>query len=171
MNKYPRQLSKGHNNSVIALSATEAGKIFTPESRVEISIEAENMKFANSINDLVCRFIRIDIDEPNQILVMERLEVLDCRTFEIEIRENMFKELEKKLRELHANGFVHRDIKRPSGINGEPYDNIILTNNGFRLIDVGISAIKSRTGDVLFESYVRAELEELKDFSEYMLNR
>ncbi len=171
MNKYPRQLSKGHNNAVVALSNTEAGKIFTPDSRVEISIEAENMKYANSINGLVCKFIRIDIDEPNQILVMERLEVLDYRTFEIEIREAMFMELEKKLTELHSNGFVHRDIQRPSGFNGEPYDNIILTNNGFRLIDVGISAIKSRTGEALFQSYVRAELEELKDFSDYMLNR
>lgn len=171
MNKYPHQLSKGHNNAVVALSKTEAGKIFTPESRVEISVEVENMKFANSINNLVCKFIRVDIDEPNQILVMERLEVLDFRTFEIEIRETMFKHLEDKIKELHESGFVHRDIERPSGFNGEPYDNIILTKDGFRLIDVGISALKSRTGDILFESYRRAEIEELKGFSEYLLNR
>ncbi len=156
---------------MVAISKTEAGKIFTPESRVEISVEVENMKFANSINNLVCKFIRVDIDEPNQILVMERLEVLDFRTFEIEIRETMFKQLEDKLNELHENGFVHRDIKMPSGFNGEPYDNIILTKDGFRLIDVGISALKSRTGDVLFESYRRAEIGELKDFSDYLLNR
>ena len=44
--------------------------------------------------------------------------------------------------QLHKAGFVHRDIKRPSGLNGEYFDNVLLTNNGLRLIDVGISALR-----------------------------
>ena len=82
--KYPRELSRGNNNVVIALNKSEAGKIFTPDSRVEISTEADNMKYANKINDLVVKFIRIDIDGDNQILVMERLHIVEPRTFEVE---------------------------------------------------------------------------------------
>jgi hypothetical protein len=34
--KYPKELSRGTNNVVVALNKSEAGKIFTPESRVEL---------------------------------------------------------------------------------------------------------------------------------------
>lgn len=171
MGRYPHQLSKGHNNVVVALSSTEAGKIFTPDSRVEISVEADNMKFANKINDVVVRFIRIDIDNGNEVLVMERLKPIDFRAFEVEVREVMFGILIDKIKELHPRGFVHRNIKRPSGFGGEYYDNVILTDEGFRLIDVGISAIKERCGESLFEKYVAEELDELEKFNDYLLNR
>ena len=58
--KYPRELSRGNNNVVIAISKTEVGKIFTPDTRVEVTVEARNMQYANNINGLVVKFIRID---------------------------------------------------------------------------------------------------------------
>lgn len=171
MKKYPQQLSQGHNNLVVALSPTEVGKIFTPDSRVEISVEAENMKYANKINNLVVKFMRVDIDGDNQILVMERLKLFDFRQFEIGVREEMFNSFEEKIKELHKKGFVHRDLRRPSAKGADAFDNIIQTEEGFRLIDVGISATRERTGDKLFDQYVRNELKVIEEFEEYLLNR
>ena len=169
LNKYPRELSRGSNNVVIALSKTEAGKVFTPESRVEISVEASNMKYANKINDLVVKFIRIDIENDNQILIMERLNIFEPRSFEIETREVMYRIFLEKLKELHKNGFVHRDIKRPFGFGGKPFDNLIFTSEGIRLIDVGISALKENAGEDIFKRYIEADLKETEKFFTYMM--
>ena len=57
---YTRKLSSGNNNTVIVLSDTEVAKLFTGDTRSEIGLEAEKMKFANSINSLVVKFIRLD---------------------------------------------------------------------------------------------------------------
>lgn len=169
MNKYPKELSRGNNNVVIALSKTEAGKIFTPESRVEISVEAKNMQYANRVNNLVVKFIRLDIDGDNQVLVMERLTILDPRTLEKEVRNQMYSIFVDELKLLHKAGFCHRDIRRPSGFGGRYYDNVILTESGIRLIDVGISAIKETAGDILFAKYVESEIKEVEEYYEYLL--
>ena len=73
--KYPRQLSAGSNNKVIALSETQAAKLFTGDTRSDIGSEAIKMQYANSINGLVVQFIRLDYNEELQaeMLVMERL--------------------------------------------------------------------------------------------------
>ena len=75
------------------------------------------------------------------------------------------------MHQLHNAGFVHRDIRRPSEITGQPFDNILLTNNGIRLIDVGISALLSQVGEKLFNKYIETEVKELKEFSSYFLSR
>ncbi|MFN9320941.1 MAG: hypothetical protein ACK58Q_10180 [Chitinophagales bacterium] len=75
------------------------------------------------------------------------------------------------MRALHKAGFAHRDLKRPSHISGFAFDNVFLTEKGIRLIDVGISAIKTQVGDQLFNKFVELELNELREFEEYFLNR
>ncbi len=40
---------------------------------------------------------------------------------------------------LHKAGFIHCHLKRPSNIGGLAFDNTLLTEQGLRLIDVGIS--------------------------------
>jgi len=62
-------------------------------------------------------------------------------------------------------------LKRPSDIQGLAFDNILLTEQGLRLIDVGISALKSQVGEVIFKKQVTMELEELEVFKDYFLNR
>lgn len=171
--KYPRQLSRGANNAVLAISEMEAAKLFTGDTRSDIGSEAEKMKFANGINSLVVKFIRLDFDDALQaeMLVMERLYPIDYRAYEVEKRELWCDIFEDEVKELHKAGFVHRDIRRPSGLNGLHFDNVLLTGTGLRLIDVGISALKTQVSDKIFLKYIETELEELKLFRQYFLER
>lgn len=170
--RYPRTLSAGANNTVIALSESEVAKLFIEDTRSDIGSEAEKMKIANQINDLVVKFVRLDsLNEEVEMLVMERLYAMDFRTYEYEKRELWLELFEDELIQLHKKGFVHRDLLRPSNIGGQPYDNILLTNIGFRLIDVGISALKVQVGERLFERFVKQEKEEFEKFRIFVLNR
>lgn len=171
--RYPRQLSAGANNIVIALSESEVAKIYEGDTRSDIGSEAEKMKFANAINGLVAKFSRIDFDEANnwERLVMERLYPMDYRSLEFEKRVLLAEVFEDELKELHRMGFVHRDLNRPSNVPGQRYDNIFLTDKGMRLIDVGISALTSQVGKNLFERYVIEELKELEEFKKFFLER
>jgi serine/threonine protein kinase len=170
--RYPGTLSIGDNNTVIALSETEVGKVFTGDTRSDIGSEAEKMKFANSINSLIVGFIRLDeLNEETELLVMERLFPMDFRAYEFEKRELLLDVFEDELHGLHRGGFVHRDLRRPSDMPGERFDNIFLTNRGLRLIDVGISALKPQVGDRLFSRFVEQELKELEIFRAFFLSR
>jgi serine/threonine protein kinase len=171
--KYPRKLSSGENNTVIVISDTEVGKLFVGDTRSDIGSEAEKMQYANSVNDLVVKFIRLDYNESLQaeMLVMERIQPIDYRAYEVEIREVWLDVFEDELGALHKAGFVHRDLKRPSNISGFAYDNILLTHKGLRLIDVGISALQKQVGNKIFDKYVEIEIKEMAEFREYFLNR
>ena len=168
----PRTLSSGANNTVIALSETEAGKLFLGDTRSDIGSEAEKMKFANQVNGLVVRFIRLDeLNSDAEMLVMERLFPMDFRAYEFEKRELWLDLFEDELEQLHRSGFVHRDLRRPSNMPGLSFDNIFLTATGLRLIDVGISALKHQVGERLFARFVAQEQEEVRLFREFFLSR
>ena len=171
--KYPRTLSSGANNTVIALSETEVAKLFHGDTRSDIGSEAEKMRVANAVNNLVVRFVRLDIDTDLDVdmLVMERLYPLDYRAYEYERKLLWLDLFEDELRQLHAAGFAHRDLRRPSDMPGERFDNVFLTEGGIRLIDVGISALREQVGDRLFARFVERELEELEAFRTYFLSR
>jgi len=171
--RYPRTLSSGANNTVIAISKMEAGKLFHGDTRSDIGSEAEKLKFANRINDLVVKFIRLEVNEELDVdmLVMERLYPMDFRAYEQEIRLLWLDVFEDELKALHSAGFVHRDLRRPSDMPGLRYDNIFLTETGLRLIDVGISALKSQVGDKLFTRFVKREWEEYEVFRKDFLAR
>ena len=171
--RYPKTLSQGANNTVIALSATEVAKLFTEDTRSDIGSEAEKMQYANRINNLVVSFIQLDLDEAKgwEMLVMERLYPLDFRTYEYEARTLQLDVFEEELHQLHNAGFVHRDLRRPSSEAGEIFDNIFLTERGIRLIDTGISALRDSVGKKIFAVYVAQEQKELEAFRQYYLFR
>ena len=171
--KYPSRLSSGANNIVIALSQTEVAKLYLGDTRSDLGSEAEKMKYANTVNALVCRFVRLDFDEELKAdqLVMERIYAIDYRAYEVEKRTLWFDVFMEELTELHSAGFVHRDIRRPSHQGGLQFDNILLTEQGLRLIDVGISYLREQVGKKIFTKAVEIEMEELKNFEEYFLNR
>lgn len=171
--RYPRTLSSGANNTVIAINNNEVGKLFVDDTRSDIGSEAEKMKFANTVNDLVVKFIRLDVNTQlnSDMLVMERLYPLDFRAYEHEKKELWFDVFEDEIAVLHKAGFVHRDIARPSNMPGLKYDNIFLTETGIRLIDVGISALKTQVGEKLFARYIEEELKEIKEFGTFFLTR
>lgn len=171
--KYPRLLSYGANNKVIALTEEAVAKLYTGDTRSDIGSEAEKMKYANTVNGLVCKFLRLDYNDTLQaeMLVMERIYPIDYRAHEIEKRELWLDVFLDEIHQLHLAGFVHRDIRRPSDLTGQLYDNILLTSNGIRLIDVGISALLSQVGDKLYNKYVETELLELEEFKNYFLTR
>lgn len=171
--KYPRLLSSGANNKVIALTEEAVAKLYTGDTRSDIGSEAEKMKYANTVNGLICKFLRLDYNDTLQaeMLVMERIYPIDYRAHEIEKRELWLDVFLDEIHQLHLAGFVHRDIRRPSDLTGQLYDNILLTSNGIRLIDVGISALLSQVGDKLYNKYVETELLELEEFKNYFLTR
>ena len=170
---HPKRLSTGAHNVVIALSETEAAKLFVDNTRSDIGAEAEKMKFANSINDLVVKFVRLDLNEElsTDMLVMERLYPMDFRAYEQERRLLWLDVFEDELAQLHRAGFVHRDLQRPSNQPGLRYDNIFLTQTGLRLIDVGVSALREKVGERLFSRFVERELEEPDAFKRDFLAR
>jgi serine/threonine protein kinase len=171
--KYPRKLSSGANNTVIVLTDTEVVKLFVGDTRSEIGSEAEKMQYANKVNNLVVKFIRLDFNENinAEMLVMERIHPIDFRAYEVEVRELWLDVFEDELNALHKAGFVHRYLKRPSNIGGLAFDNILLTQSGLRLIDVGISALQTQVGNAIFGKYVENENKEMAEFRAYFMNR
>jgi serine/threonine protein kinase len=171
--KYPRKLSSGANNTVIVLSDTEVAKLFTDDTRSDIGSEAEKMAYANTVNGLMVKFIRLEYNDDlaAEMLVMERLKPLDFRAYEVEIRELWWSVFEDELTALHKAGFVHRHLKRLSDIGGAAFDNILLTEQGLRLIDVGISTLRSKVNDKIFDKFLEIEKQEMVLFKDYFLNR
>jgi len=131
------------------------------------------MQYGNKINNLVAKFIRLNFNDTinAEMLVMERIYPIDFRAYEVEIRELWLDVFEDELKALHKAGFVHRDLKRPSNIGGLAFDNILLTQSGLRLIDVGISALQTQVGNIIFEKYVENEDKEIEEFKTYFMNR
>jgi serine/threonine protein kinase len=102
---------------------------------------------------------------------MERIYPIDYRAYEVEKRELWFDVFKNELEQLHKAGFVHRDIRRPSEQGGLHFDNILLTEKGIRLIDVGISYLKEQVGEKIFNKAIEIEMEEILKFQNYFLNR
>ncbi len=73
---------------MIALSETEVAKLFTGDTRSDIGSEAEKMLYANAVNKLIPKFIRLGFDDNLQaeMLVMERIYPVDYRAYEVEKR-------------------------------------------------------------------------------------
>jgi hypothetical protein len=193
---YPVVLEETSSSLIVALSDTEVGKVLLPPKYVWVDAETQEpinfpdsnwspshqkecdyLQFVNKINDAFPKFLRSDFWEMPEgerfdMLVMERLYPLPYNYFGIAERRKMYAELKRKLLELHDFNFIHGDIMRPTNYytrgNYEwMFGNIVQTENGLRLTDLGFSM---RYGDAEHKrSYIARMLEE-KNEIEYFKN-
>jgi hypothetical protein len=166
---YPNQLSISSHHAVVALDDKTVAKIFTDDVQSSIAGEAAAMLFANDTNDLVVKLVRTDFDEQldADILVMDRLYPLDYRAYQIEKRVLWIEAFMYELGQLHTAGWVHGGIHLPKS----GFSNVLLTQQGIRLIDMGKARLKQDTGELVFEKYVRDEWEAVRLFKEFFLGR
>ena len=119
----------------------------------ELKLEAEKLKYANDINDLLVKFIRTDTINGINVLVTERHYPMQSRAFDYQQRLDFMRAFKVRLMELHAHGFAHGDLDFPILFNAEyargymdrtycQSENVILTQQGVVLIDTGRSALK-----------------------------
>jgi len=157
-------LSQGENGQVVVVNDKEVAKIFELGGSKK---EAMLMRTANSINSLVVKLLRVDTipEYSNELMVMERLYPLQYRAISVPERERMFEVFLTQLKELHAAGWAHGDIKRPEWTS-EWWDNIVLTKEGIRLIDTGSSATRE---DFYFEGWCERDIAEAMEFKEVFL--
>lgn len=192
-------LENNLHSLIIALSETELGKVVLPDCTIwknqngevvdmkalfgskdrTVKDEAENLQYANAINDLMPKFIRQDKwlmqdGTTADMLVMERLYILPNDHFELSVREKMLVRFENQMKELHNHLFVHGDFIRPTSVytrnNYEwMFQNIVQTATGLRLIDAGFAEIYDGNNAKDF-AYVRyREQQEIKIFRKYYL--
>lgn len=102
---------------------------------------------------------------------MERIYPLDYRAYEVAMREIWFDVFAGELQALHKAGVVPCDLLHPSNLPGDRYDNILLTQQSVRLIDVGISVLQRQVGKSFFRAYVQREREEQELFRKFFLKR
>ena len=161
-------LSEGANGQVVELNSTNCAKIFELGEALR---EANLMQKANSINGLLCKFIKIEItsEYSKELLVMERLFPLQYRALTLVEREKFFDKFLTQLKELHSKGFAHWDVKRPVHVCKSAdrlWDNIILTPQGLRLIDTGNSVL---SGDYDFDEACREDIANAMEFKNIFL--
>ncbi|RYD53407.1 MAG: hypothetical protein EOP52_04545 [Sphingobacteriales bacterium] len=166
---YPRQLSSGAEAVVVALSDTEAGKMY--QSAPAAEAESQKLQFANDINGLMVRILRTDVFENHAVLVLERLYPLDFRSMEVEKRKNLLDVFVDELRELNEGGFVHGHLRREPGFMSDPWDNILLTEDGLRLIDAGRSVLRQDVPEATYDEALAAEALALDAFREWFIAR
>lgn len=176
-------LERTPNSIIYIISETEVGKVHSTEliwtdtqgnkvdflfaDRNTIDEQIHTIKCANDINNLVVKFIRKDEFQSSEMLVMERLHPISSETLTKTEREKFMADFEVKIKALHENGFIHGDIRRPRLPVPECFDNIILTKDGFRLIDTDFSVILNRENVRLFVYKKIDEQAEIESFKSY----
>ena len=178
-------LFRSPNSAIFIISDTEVGKIHTTHLvwtdtkgnvvpapfpfRNTIDEQALLLKYANSINDLMVKFVRKDTYDDNEMLVMERLYPMPIDGLTKAEKQKFLSDFEEKIKELHEADFIHGDILRPRTRTPECFDNIVLTKDGFRLIDADFSIRMKRDNIREFVYKKRDEEGELDAFRSYLL--
>jgi hypothetical protein len=174
---YPsaKLLSRGANNLVYAFSDEKVGKRFelgSPTIREEFS----HFQAANAINSLVVQAFGIERPFPygdslfDEYLVMERLYPLQYRAIDLSARRLFLQEFRRQLAELHASGVAHYDIKRPIQVDkSQRWDNIVVTEEGIRLIDMGVAILRDSDTSGEWDRAVAHDLASLEEWTEVFL--
>ena len=170
-------LSRNHHSIIYAISDTTVGKIFASKlvwtdrsgkeiappfpDRNSIDEQVEALQFANEINDLVVKLIEKSEYQGQEMLVMERLYPISAECFTATEKGQLLANFETKLEQLHENGFVHGDFIRPRMRVPACFENIILTKDGFKLIDTDFSMVLNQAN---IRAFIYKKMDEEKEF-------
>ncbi len=151
--EFDAMISTAHS-LVFPIGEKEVGKLLIKNSKRDIEWEAQRLSYANQINDLMVKFIRVDNMNGYHILVMERIYPMHKSAFSEGEKIVMLASYEEKLTALHQAGFAHCDLGEwavnKTRILGQG-NNICYTPSGIRLVDAGESMLKEDVGNKLFE--------------------
>lgn len=164
-NKMYDLISEGDNNKVIKWEEGTVAKLFDLGNK-QAKAELELLQAANKVNTLLVKGIRTTYSPcyNYEMVVMERLIVLDKRTLSLSEKKVLINTFKLQLGELHNKGFVHGDIKRPATYQrGDIWDNVCITPDGIRLIDVGCSSLNATP------EAVALDVKEANEFVTYFL--
>ena len=172
-------LSKGFNNKVYALNSGEFGSPSTGEWVAKLfkgedaypEWEFKALTEMGAINNLTVKVwdLTPHPTKEQDLLIMERLVPVQPRAIDKETRLEYLKKFLDELKELHAGGWAHADLKRPSHCckgDGDEWDNIIPTLDGIRLIDAG-SAVSQE--DPCFPNEVSKDLADFCGFAQWFM--
>lgn len=127
--------------------------------------EWEALQAINEINTLLPKGINFIEYEDLEYLILEQVYPIPISSTTQKERVLLLGNFLSQLRELHAAGWSHGDIKRPRWVpEDETWDNILLTSSGIRLVDAGAAA----KGD---KEQVNKDLLEFEEFSVWFMNQ
>lgn len=155
-------ISQGDNNTVIKWEDNTVAKLFELGNK-QAQKELELLGIANQINNLLVKAIEIKYSScyKYEMLIMERLVILDKRSLSLSERKSFLSIFQTQLNQLNKNRFIHGDIKRPlTHKKGDIWDNVCVTPQGIRLIDVGCSILDYNS---------RIDSKDAEEFGEYFL--
>ncbi len=88
----PYVLAMSARSTIITINDKEVGKIVSSNSKMELEIEAQKLKYANKINDLLIQYIDLRTDASgNNILVMERIYPLEYRALSLQQKNGIIR--------------------------------------------------------------------------------
>lgn len=115
------------------------------------------------------RIVALSDTEVGKIPPINPLVFINVATGKEDPKLNFKMDIDLEINELHIKGFLHGDIEHPMRANPDfLFNNIMMTNNGLRLVDTGFSVIRKDEPDK-FINLLRGELLEIMDFKEYFL--
>lgn len=168
-------VGSGFFASTILWSEETVAKVFY--DKVDAEVEYMGLDFCSGINDLMPSPVEVHqgrdpVGERVWCLVMERIVPLEFHKLPSPSElEDMCDTFLEQLKELHLSGIAHTDIKRPEGLS--PWDNIIVTAEGIRLLDAGrMFIIFPESSDLEMEDFndmVRKDWNDALEFCKFIL--
>jgi hypothetical protein len=149
-----------------------------------IPAEILGMKWANSINNLVVKYVdHFHIEEVGYIIAMERLYPCLPTAFGKKDIEAAIEVAEQELEQLWASGWAHGDLRRPSMVRKNEslpidvlYNNIMLVRHEsgsgctIRLVDTGFSALEQHDEDECIDTWIAKDKEDWRLFKDWILS-
>jgi tRNA A-37 threonylcarbamoyl transferase component Bud32 len=151
-------IGSGYFCKTILYTEDLVAKVFF--NRKSAQKEYNALKFAAQVNNLLCSPVELIDYLDFQLLILERLKPVSWS--EISNKKDLVDKAKLQLKQLHEAGFTHNDIKRPLGCS-DLWNNIIVSKEGIRLVDVGEAYIYDKN----FNQFKEGVVKDYSDFIEW----